>query len=160
MNNRCNIKVTLLPIFYGDRFPTLKIGYNDVCQEVILKEETEFEFNIDIEQQEIDFFIELFGKKNSDSIGNKDLAVVIKSLKIMNIDNKKFIWAGTYLPDYPEPWHSQQLALGNKLMPMIKNVDRLGWNGRWVLNIKNPAFTWIHGLLDHGWIHPYDHFYK
>jgi len=78
-------------------------------------------------------------------------SIQIKSIKLNNIEDPKFIWAGIYCPEYPEPWASQQH--GSVLSPTLTNIDYLGWAGTWTLTFGVPVFTWIHNIKNLGTIH-------
>jgi len=91
-----------------------------------------------------------FSNKGHD---DSEQAVVIQKLLFNGIEDKKFIWQGRYRPQYPEPWFTQQLERGQRPRVEINNIDYLGWNGNWCLEISSPIFTWIHKVQDLGWIY-------
>lgn len=74
----------------------------------------------------------------------------LDQLAFFNISDKRFLWAGTYSPEYPEPWASQQINLPKS----YQNFTVLGWNGTWTLEVTHPIFTWMHKKLDLGTIYP------
>lgn len=80
-------------------------------------------------------------------------AIKIKNLRIGKISSPRFIWKGRYLPQYPEPWATQQRKQGIYLESELHNTDYLGWNGTWLLDFTIPIFTWIHQVENLGWIH-------
>jgi len=144
-----DIELCVMPIF-RDKPPCVRIGLNDdVWFEGSLSE-------LDIRHQHQNLsagqhrlFVELFGKNDHDP----DQAIQLQSLTLNGIRDQKFIWTGTYLPRYPEPWFSQQLSLGQEPDSKIKNTDYLGWNGIWTLEFTAPIFTWIHQVQGLGWIY-------
>ena len=79
-------------------------------------------------------------------------AVEITKVTVNGIADHQFIYAGSYTPQYPEPWASQQRAAGNELPPTLPQAY-LSWNGVWCLPITVPAYTWIHQTLSLGWIY-------
>jgi hypothetical protein len=85
--------------------------------------------------------IEHFAKVDSDPI----TAVIIKQISFFGITDPKFIWAGTYYPDYPEHYPDKN--------PALPGYDYLGWNGVYKLEFSVPVFTWIHQTLNMGWIY-------
>lgn len=97
--------------------------------------------------------INFFNKKNVDTKGDLDKAIKINSLTFMGIKSKKFIWKGLYIPQYPEPWATEQKNLGNNLEPILSNQTYLGWNGEWALDFTVPIFSWIHHVENLGWIY-------
>ena len=152
----CDITVALSPVSYDDVHPKCRISFNNIIKDFVLDESKKIVFNTTIDR-DTDLTIELHGKENKDSIAGRDLRINIDSVSIMGIDNKKFIYQGVYQPQYPEPWASQQRAKGIELSKEIRYADSLGWNGKWTLTISDPPFSWIHRVLDHGWIYPTDH---
>lgn len=98
--------------------------------------------------------VEFFGKTDTLSTPDHDHAIVIEDVSFFGIHSEKFKWQATYQPDYPEPWRSQQVSAGITLDPILRNKDYLGWNGVWRLNFTTPIFTWIHDVLDFGWVYP------
>ena len=141
------IKVTLQPVFHNDP-PKVRITFGNVSELYDLTEKKFFHFFGISDTLKIEFL----NKKNEDTIPNLglDKAVIIENISFYGISHNKFIWAGKYMPNYPEPWYSEQ----NPKPPVIlENTTYLGWNGVWELNFTRPIFTWIHKLLDLGWIH-------
>lgn len=94
------------------------------------------------------------GKTNADTTATQDHAVVIEHVDFFGIRDDKFKWQGVYRPDYPEPWHSQQMSSGVELLPELTAHTYLGWNGTWRLEFFSPIFTWMHQAQDLGWIYP------
>lgn len=80
-------------------------------------------------------------------------AVIIESVSFFGIEDSRFVWAGIYTPEYPEPWASQQKSKGAVLQTHLVNQDYLGWNGQWALTFDVPVFTWIHKIQNLGWIY-------
>ena len=156
IKSHCNIVVVVSPVGYEDVHPKCRISFNNIVEDFVLYESKRIAFNTVIDK-DTELTIELYGKENKDSIIGRDLRINIDSVSIMGIENKKFIHRGIYRPEYPEPWASQQQAQGIQLSKEIKYADSLGWNGKWILTVSNPPFSWIHRVLDHGWIYPTDH---
>lgn len=97
--------------------------------------------------------VEFVNKQDTDTLGDKDKAVVIKSVRFNDIGSDKLLWQGCYRPRYPEPWYSQQKSAGKHLPECLSAHTYLGWNGVWTLNFDIPVFTWIHRIEDLGWIY-------
>ena len=72
-------------------------------------------------------------------------AVEIVSVSFFDITHPKFAWAGVYWPSYPKHLHGEP-----QLLP---GQTYLSWNGRWSLQFSVPVFSWMHRVLDLGWIY-------
>ena len=92
-------------------------------------------------------------KKDSDTIPCGDKAVRIDKIVFNNINSDRFVWAGKYMPIYPNPWAGEQLAQGIVLDPILRYHNYLSWNGTWSLDFTVPIFTWIHTIEDLGWVY-------
>jgi hypothetical protein len=97
--------------------------------------------------------VEMINKKDTDTVGDLDRAVIIKSVVFNDIKSDKLLWQGKYYPRYPEPWASEQKQAGQNLEESLPAHTYLGWNGIWVLEFGVPAFTWIHQVEGLGWIY-------
>ena len=97
--------------------------------------------------------VELLNKQDSDTVGNKDKAVIIKGVRLNDIGTDKLLWQGRYRPRYPEPWATEQRKSGQSLPEYLSAHTYLGWNGIWTLDFNIPVFTWIHRIEDLGWIY-------
>jgi len=73
----------------------------------------------------------------------QDQLLHIKLIEIDEIDLGALVYEGTYTPDYPEPWASQQKEAGNKLQDSFKNVTVMGHNGEWKLPFECPFYMWL-----------------
>lgn len=115
-----------------------------LTHKVIEKTET-ITFNLEVPAITIPLSVSLINKSDNDPT----TAIIIKELRLNNISNPKFVWTGTYYPNYPTEWAKQQ----QNLDLAITNTNYLGWNGRWELDVTIPSFTWIHQILNLGWIY-------
>jgi hypothetical protein len=93
----------------------------------------------------------IFFQGNSALDQNQALKIV--DLTINGVCDPRFVWAGEYTPNYPEPWFSEQIAKGHSPSTSLSNTDYLGWNGTWCLRFGSPMFTWIHQTQNLGWIY-------
>ena len=84
--------------------------------------------------------IEHYDKRDSDPT----TALIIEQIQFNEITDPKFIWAGVYRPNYPTHLTGA---------PELKYHNYLGWNGVWSLEFTLPIYTWIHKILDLGWIY-------
>jgi hypothetical protein len=145
------ISLTLRPIWHNEP-PELEITIDNQTQQIKLTDTQIFNFQTHSLPRNIVVSIKLINKKDSDVVPDKNLdkAVIIDMLTVNGISDSRFVWAGEYRPDYPEPWYSQQQ---DKPPALLKNHNYLGWNGVWAVSIQVPAFLWMHQLLGLGWIY-------
>ena len=80
-------------------------------------------------------------------------AVIIEKILVENISTVS-VSQGTYYPEFPEPWASEQRAIGVDLFETYKTSTHLGWNGRWEFVFDVPTFSWIHKVENLGDIYP------
>lgn len=116
----------------------------------LLSESRVFSIEEQLPAGEYQWSVEFLNKHNNDTdiTTGKDKSVIIDRVTFNNIDDPKFAWAGEYCPDYPEPWHSEQLI---KPQTSLTSCTYLGWNGKWELTFSVPVFTWVHKVQDLGW---------
>jgi len=149
------VKLTVqLTSIWHNTPPEINIGINNNIQRIILTDNQAFHYEFTANDTST-LSIELLNKTNADTIPDKglDKAVIIESVSFFGITNPKFIWAGIYKPDYPEPWATNQRNQGVVLKPQITNQNYLGWNGKWQLTFTVPVFTWIHKVQSFGWLY-------
>lgn len=79
-----------------------------------------------------------------------DMAVLLHQVTVQHLPDN-FVYVGRYVPQYPEPWRSEQLFQGSPLPDQLMS-DYLGWNGDWQLNFSTPIYPWIHRSLNLGWL--------
>jgi hypothetical protein len=136
---------------WHDNPPEINIGINDDIQRIILKDNQTFHYEFTADNTSI-LSVELLNKTDADTIPDKglDKAVIIESVNFFGIHDSRFVWAGEYQPNYPEPWYSEQTI---KPAPLLKSHTYLSWNGKWTLTFEVPVFTWIHQMQNLGWIY-------
>lgn len=146
---RTHVRVDLDPI-WQDQPPLVQVRLDNhqLWHDALRQRET-IEMIRDLPRGQHCLEIELRDKPAHDPIQ----AVRIHDLVFGGIRSAKFVWQGVYRPIYPEPWASQQQALGLALASEVRDTDCLGWNGCWVLEFTVPVFTWIHQVEDLGWIY-------
>lgn len=145
MDTRIDVKLT--PVMF-DRAPTGRIGINGQLSDIVLAESKWFHFSIDQAQNStITLTVEQYGKTNRDTIPDQELdtAIVIEEVKLNGLSSPKFAWAGIYCPDYPDHYPNK--------IPNLTNINYLGWNGTWTLELSVPIYTWIHQIENLGWIY-------
>ena len=141
MLTRC--AVTLIPVL-GIKSPEVVVAVPGTSQRHTLNtvKRIELEFNASIGWIQI-----LFDNKPQ---SDHSMAVIVDQVEFFGITDSKFVWAGVYIPDYPEPWYSQQAT---KPADKLLQHNYLGWNGCWRLDFDVPVFTWMHRTLNLGWLY-------
>jgi hypothetical protein len=145
------IALILSPVWHNNP-PLVEVCIDDTVQQVELTETKTFNYQILSHPKDLVVSVTLLNKKDSDTIPerNLDKAVIVDSLTVNGITDSRFVWAGEYRPDYPEPWFSQQQTVPPAV---LKNHNYLSWNGSWLINIQVPAFLWMHRVLGLGWVY-------
>lgn len=150
-----NIELELLPTYHQET-PAVAYGINDqIINSVELHQPCVITFAQDLLPGTHLIFVDFLNKTDADCISDQglDKFITIGQITINGICLPRFNWISTYTPEYPEPWRSQQTPPP----PVVQQgSSRLSWNGRWQLEFKAPAFTWIHQLESMGWIWPTD----
>ena len=114
-----------------------------------LAEARVFSISADLSVGSHQLILEYMEKTNKDV----DQAIEIDRIDFEGITADRFVWAGEYTPDYPEPWASEQRALGIELAEKRYDSTFLGWNGVWRLDFETPIFAWIHRIENLGWVY-------
>jgi hypothetical protein len=84
--------------------------------------------------------IEHYDKANADP----STALIIEQIKFNEITSLRFVWEGSYQPNYPPHLKDE---------PKVITSNYLGWNGFWTLEFTLPIYTWIHKIENLGWIY-------
>jgi hypothetical protein len=135
------LALELEPKFWAEK-PKVKIEFN---QQVLFEdylEETK-KFNWTLPAKDINRLSVFFLNKNErDTVGNKDKALVIKSVGIEGFHYSSFMLQSKYCPTYTKGYY--QYAKENNLStdPII-NSNYLGFNGEWYLEFTWPIYQWI-----------------
>lgn len=77
--------------------------------------------------------VELLDKHSNDPT----TAVIVKSVKLNDIEHLQNTYQGMYYPHDMEPRRDTYLA----------------WNGIWILDFTAPTYTWMHKTQGLGWIY-------
>lgn len=79
----------------------------------------------------------------------KDQLLTLKLLKIDRTDVQNLIDTLSYnQPDYPEPWASEQRALGIELEELVPAETCWGHNGTWSLTFSSPFYKFLFKNLE------------
>lgn len=120
--------------------PTVLITAGAVVEQASIDKAVIRTYNIDQEAGTLKISVEMLDKDDSDPT----TAIIIKSIKFNGIFSPKFLWTGTYYPRYPK-----HLIDKPKLLP---GQTYLSWNGVYKLDVTVPIFTWMHQILELGWV--------
>ena len=147
------IAVTLRPVWHQDP-PRIRVGIGNNLTEIDLRETATINFDFESDSA-CELSVEFLNKQDSDTVPESglDKAVIIENVSFFGISDPKFVWAGVYTPNYPEPWATQQQSQGVALKQHLTPHNYLSWNGKWTLTFTVPVFTWIHQTQDLGWIY-------
>ena len=147
------IDLTVEPVWHQDPPEIIvRIG-SDWSWTGFLKTPTTFSHAWESGKDHATVSVEFLNKRDADTLGDKDKATVIRSVRFNGIGSDKLLWQGKYYPRYPEPWATEQKILGQDLPEYLSAHTYLGWNGIWILEFGVPVFTWIHQIEDLGWIY-------
>lgn len=70
--------------------------------------------------------------------------LTIDAIEIDGVNIRDIVWNYSYnLPEYPEPWASEQKALGITLEEKVMGETCLGHNGTWILNFTSPFYMFV-----------------
>jgi hypothetical protein len=147
------IAVTLRPVWHQDP-PRIRIGIGNNLTEIALRETVTINFDFESDSQ-CELIVEFLNKQDIDTVPEQglDKAVIVENVSFFGISDPKFVWAGVYTPNYPEPWATQQRSQDVVLKQHLTQHNYLSWNGKWRLTFTVPVFTWIHQTQDLGWIY-------
>ena len=124
------IEVLLEPV----ATPQIKVTCRDEIKSLKLTDGPLWiKFEFDQEQGPAELSIELLDKQPNDS----KTAVIVKKIKINNIEHIQNTYQGMYYPYLKEPRRDTYLA----------------WNGIWILKFSVPVFIWMHQTQGLGWIY-------
>jgi hypothetical protein len=147
------LAVTLKPVWHADP-PRIRVGIDANLTEIDLRETVTINFDFESDSP-CELSVEFLNKQGTDTVPEQglDKAVIVESVSFFGISDPKFVWAGVYTPNYPEPWATQQQSQGVALKQHLTPHNYLSWNGKWRLTFTVPVFTWIHQTQDLGWIY-------
>jgi hypothetical protein len=147
------LAVTLRPVWHQD-LPRIRVGIGNNLTEIELRETATINFDFESDSPG-ELSVEFLNKQDTDTVPEQglDKAVIVENVSFFGISDPKFVWAGVYTPNYPEPWATQQRSQGVALKQHLTPHNYLSWNGKWRLTFTVPVFTWIHQTQDLGWIY-------
>ena len=150
---KTQIDLTIDPIWHQDPPDVIvRIG-KDYVWKGGLKKPTVFSHDHPMINGPNNISLEMINKKDTDTVGDLDRAVIIRSVAFNGIGSDRLLWQGRYYPHYPPLWASQQRQAGHEPAVCLPAHTYIGWNGVWILDFHVPVFTWIHQVEGLGWIY-------
>lgn len=78
-----------------------------------------------------------------------DQLLTLKQVKVDGIDIRDIVWAYSWSePTYPEPWASEQRALGTELEEKVLGETVFGHNTTWKLQFTSPFYEYLMNWMD------------
>jgi hypothetical protein len=146
-----NLGVTLSPVYWGE-LPEYLIEFNGkTVQTGHLDKTTTFNWCLPAADKN-SLRVHFLNKRENDTQGDKDKALVIDQLNIEGFTFYSFLMAGKYTPQYPEGYYQYAKERNLTVEPVITQTY-LSFNGVWQLDFDWPVFTWIHKTENLGWLY-------
>ena len=136
------IEIDLEPRYHTDA-PKIRWGLDGAVTDTVLAVPTTLTIDERLTVGPHQLIIEFYNKSAQDSDQPVDKAVIIQAVRVEGLGTTK-LSQGTYWPEFPEPWASEQQAQGLDLFETYRTSTYLGWNGRWVFEFSCPIYQWIH----------------
>lgn len=147
------LALELRPVFWKDS-PEIQIKFNDIdLFNGLLEKDLKFHWTLpaqDLNRLSV-FFL---NKKDSDTVGDLDKAVVIEKIGIEGFYYASFLNQTKYLPEYSQGYYNYAKEKNLVVDPVIHS-NYMGFNGEWFLEFTWPVFSWIYSIEtgDLGWIY-------
>lgn len=136
------IEIDLEPCYHEDA-PRIRWGLDGSVTDTVLAVPTTLTIDEKFTAGPHQLTIEFYNKTEQDSAQPQDKAVIIRAVRVEGLSTVK-LSQGTYWPEFPEPWATEQQAQGIDLFETYRTSTYLGWNGRWVFEFACPIYQWIH----------------
>lgn len=137
--------LTFTPKFW-DRAPRIQVCVDDQIQaeqDIIQATTISFFTNLEFDRSH-QLIVHRSGKSDDQCQGGLDQILILDRVMIDSIDIKNIVQSrGRYMPCYPEPWASQQLAQGHRLDPCVTGESWWGHNGVWILEFTSPFYQYL-----------------
>ena len=132
--HRFNIEIDVEPV-EGLTFPKITYGITGInLIERTIDVPTTITYTHLLPAGDYTFELNMINKHRNDPT----MAVDIKLIRVMEIENYQFIYNSVYSPEGREVLHAH---------------NYICWPGKWQMNFSSPIYTWIHKQLDLGWIY-------
>lgn len=145
--------LSLEPVYWNEQ-PEVKIQFNDqtlFCG--ALDKLTNFDWQLPVKQNNR-LSVFFLNKKDSDTVANKDKAVIINNINIEGFEFSSFMHKSQYCPLYSDGYYKYAGEHNLSCDPVIHS-NYLGFNGEWFLSFTSPVFSWIYEVETNslGWIY-------
>jgi hypothetical protein len=124
-----NVRVSILLEPVGN--PDVVVSCGQQQQELIINEPTRVDFVYSQEQGPSRLTVKHRNRQDNTT------AVIVKSVKLNDIDHIQNTYQGIYYPIGMEPRRDTYIA----------------WEGSWILDFTVPVYTWMHITQGLGWIY-------
>jgi hypothetical protein len=143
-------EISFIPSYWKDP-PRIEIYLDDIqkFQGLIVDQSTVIKFTHELAFSDHTLQMRRTGKTNQQVRKNENGEIEGQDLKIdyIKIDGvniRNMIWTNSYyVPEYPEPWASQQRALGIELESQVPGETCFGHNGVWNLKFTSPFYRFL-----------------
>lgn len=143
--------LVLSPVWW-DELPEYRIEFNGTkIAGGFLKDSSNFSWTLPALDNNT-LSVHFLNKKDGDTQGDKDKAIVVDKVIVEGFDFYSFLMAGRYIPDYPKGYFDYAKEHNLSIEPVLTQ-NYLSFNGEWQLNIDWPVFSWIHQTENLGWLH-------
>lgn len=139
---KTRIEIDLEPCYHEDA-PRIRWGLDGLLTDTVLAVPTTLTIDQPLSAGSHRLDIEFYNKTTQDTLMPVDKAVRIANIRVEGLSTVK-LSQGTYWPEFPEPWATEQQAQGIDLFETYRTSTYLGWNGRWVFEFSCPIYQWIH----------------
>lgn len=139
-----NVKLSLMfSVEYTSTPPILEIKNNHrtVVPAVAVETNRQFTFDLVLPNNTCQSGTLEIIRTNFD--GENHQMLTLDKIYLDDINLHKICYQAKYYPVYPEPWMSEQMAMGKQWPEYLSGALSWGWNGRWVLDYETPIYTWL-----------------
>ena len=139
-----HVKLTLVfSVDYESMPPMLEIKNNEhtILSNIEIASNQEFTFDLALPNDHCESGSLEIIRSNFDGSSHQNLT--LDRIYLDGINLNKICYQARYYPVYPEPWISEQTAMGKHWPEYLTGVSSWGWNGRCVLDYETPIYTWL-----------------
>lgn len=145
--------LSLEPVFWNEK-PEVQIKFNhQTLFHGMLDKTTKFDWQLPT-QENNRLGVFFLNKKDSDTVANKDKAVIINNINIEGFEFVSFMHRSQYRPIYSTGYY-EYAKKHNLSCDEVIHSNYLGFNGEWFLDFTSPVFSWIYEAetKNLGWVY-------